>query len=165
MRSRSDRTVDIIWEELTFGLPDKRRFVQVLVRLLASALIAGLIGYQRESAGKHAGLKTHILVSIGATAFVLGAVAAGMGEDAVSRVIQGIITGIGFIGAGTILKRETSIHGLTTSAGLWTTCAIGVLIGLGEIGIAIMAGIITFTVLTVVARLERTTFAKRQDKI
>ena len=146
--------MDVLWEELTFGLPDRRHFIQVLVRLTASVLIAGIVGYQREASGKAAGLRTHILVSIGSTVFVLGCIGAGMREDAISRVIQGIVTGIGFIGAGTILKRETDIKGLTTSAGLWTTCAIGVLIGLGELGIAIMAAIATFLVLTVVGRLE-----------
>lgn len=146
--------MDVLWEELTFGLPDRRQFIQVMVRLTASVLIAGIVGYQREASGKAAGLRTHILVSIGSTVFVLGCIGAGMREDAISRVIQGIVTGIGFIGAGTILKRESDIKGLTTSAGLWTTCAIGVLIGLGELGIAIMAAIATFLVLTVVGRLE-----------
>jgi len=147
--------MDVLWEELTFGLPDRRQFIQVVVRLTASVLIAGIIGYQREASGKAAGLRTHILVSIGSTVFVLGCIGSGMHEDAISRVIQGIVTGIGFIGAGTILKRETDIKGLTTSAGLWTTCAIGVLVGLGELGIAIMAAIVTFLVLAVVGRLEQ----------
>ncbi len=147
--------MDVIWDELTFGLPDRRQFIQVIVRLTASVLIAGIIGYQREASGKAAGLRTHILVSIGSTLFVLGCIGAGMSEDGISRVIQGIVTGIGFIGAGTILKRETDIKGLTTSAGLWTTCAIGVLIGLGEVGIAIMAAIVTFIVLAVVGRFDQ----------
>lgn len=155
--------MDVFWEELTFGLPDRRQFIQVIVRLAASVLIAGIVGYQREASGKAAGLRTHILVSIGSTVFVLGCIGAGMREDAISRVIQGIVTGIGFIGAGTILKRETDIKGLTTSAGLWTTCAIGVLIGLGELGIAIMAAIITFLVLAVVGRLEQK-FIDSDDK-
>lgn len=147
--------MDVLWEELTFGLPERRQLIQVIVRLMASALIAGIVGFQREACGKAAGLRTHILVSIGSTVFVLGCIGAGMREDAISRVIQGIVTGIGFIGAGAILKRETNIHGLTTSAGLWTTCAIGVMIGLGELGIAIMAAILTFVVLAVVGRVER----------
>ncbi|MEQ1643468.1 MAG: MgtC/SapB family protein [Pyrinomonadaceae bacterium] len=155
--------MDVLWEELTFGLPDRRQFIQVVVRLTASVLIAGIVGFQRETSGKAAGLRTHILVSIGSTVFVLGCIGAGMRDDAISRVIQGIVTGIGFIGAGTILKRETDIKGLTTSAGLWTTCAIGVLIGLGELGIAIMAAIVTFLVLTLVGRLERK-FIDSDDK-
>ena len=146
--------MDVLWSELTFGLPDRKQLIQVVVRLLASAIIAGIIGLQRESAGKSAGLRTHILVSLGSTVFVLGCIGAGMREDAISRVIQGIVTGIGFIGAGTILKRETQIRGLTTSAGLWTTCAIGVVIGLGELGIALIAALIALIVLTAVRWIE-----------
>jgi len=147
--------MDVLWNELTFGLPETRQLTQVLIRLTASILIAAIIGYERETAGKSAGLRTHILVSLGSTVFVLGCIGAEFREDAMSRVIQGIVTGIGFIGAGTILKRETNIEGLTTSAGLWTTCAIGVVIGLGELGIALIAATLTFVVLTVIRRFER----------
>ena len=146
--------MDVLWDELTFGLPDRRQFIQVVVRLTASVIIAGIIGLQRESAGKAAGLRTHILVSLGSTIFILGCIGVGMREDAMSRVIQGIVTGIGFIGAGTIIKRETQIEGLTTSAGLWATCAIGVVVGLGELGIALMAAVAALIVLTVVRWVE-----------
>lgn len=146
--------MDVLWNELTFGLPERKQLIQVIVRLLASVIVAGIIGFQRETAGKSAGLRTHILVSLGSTVFVLGCIGAGMHEDALSRVIQGIVTGIGFIGAGTILKRETQIEGLTTSAGLWTTCAIGVVIGLGELGIALISAVIALIVLTVVRWVE-----------
>jgi putative Mg2+ transporter-C (MgtC) family protein len=146
--------VDLLWNELTFGLPDGRQFAQVVVRLVATIIVGGLIGFQRETAGKQAGLRTHILVALGSTAFVLGALGAGMHEDAVSRIIQGIITGIGFIGAGTILKQETRVKGLTTSAGVWTTCAVGVVIGLGELGVALIAAVLVLIVLTLVARFE-----------
>ncbi len=156
--------MDVLWAELTFGLPDRRQLIQVIVRLLASAIVAGLIGIQRESAGKSAGLRTHILVSLGSTVFVLGCIGAGMREDAISRVIQGIVTGIGFIGAGTILKRETQIKGLTTSSGLWTTCAIGVVIGLGELGIALIAAVIALIVLTVVRWIEERYVEPENDR-
>lgn len=146
--------MDVLWNELTFGIPERTRLIQVVVRLMASVVIAGIIGFQRESAGKQAGLRTHILVSLGSTVFVLGASGAGMSQDAQSRIIQGIVTGIGFIGAGTILKRESDIRGLTTSAGLWTTCAIGVIIGLGEIGVALITAVLTVIVLTVIGRIE-----------
>ena len=146
--------MDVLWEELTFGLPERRQLIQIAVRLAASVVIAGLIGFQRESAGKSAGLRTHILVSLGSTIFVLACIGAGMREDATSRVIQGIVTGIGFIGAGTILKRETQIVALTTAAGLWATCAIGVLIGLGELGIALLAAVVILVVLTAVRWIE-----------
>jgi len=146
--------MDILWEELTFGLGDRRELIRIVIRLIASVLIAGIVGFQRETAGKAAGLRTHILVSVGSTIFVLGCIGAGMREDATSRIIQGIATGIGFIGAGTIIKRETHVQGLTTAAGLWATCAIGVVVGLGELGIALIASVLTFIVLAVVGRVE-----------
>ncbi|NOT48189.1 MAG: MgtC/SapB family protein [Acidobacteria bacterium] len=146
--------MDVLWDELSFGLLDRRQLIQVIVRMISSVLIASIIGFQREAARKSAGLRTHILVSLGSTIFVIGCIGAGMREDAISRVIQGIITGIGFIGAGTIIKRETNIKGLTTSAGLWATCAIGVIVGLGELGIALIAAVLIFLVLTIVRRIE-----------
>lgn len=155
--------MDVLWEELTFGLPERRQIIQVVVRLISSALIAGIIGFEREAAGKAAGLRTHVLVAVGSTAFVLGGLSWGMGADAISRIIQGIITGIGFIGAGTILKREGDVKGLTTSASVWTTCAIGVVIGLGELGIAIIAAILTFIVLNLVRRVEARLESTRND--
>jgi len=146
--------MDVLWEELTFGIPERRQLIQVVVRLLASALIAGIIGFQRESAGKSAGLRTHILVSLGSTVFVLGCIGFDMGSDAISRVIQGVVTGIGFIGAGTILKRGSNVEGLTTSASIWMTCAVGILIGLGELGIALIAAVLTFSILALVGKVE-----------
>ena len=156
--------MDVLWNELTFGLPERTQLIQVIVRLSASVLIAGIIGFQREAAGKEAGLRTHILVSLGSTVFVLGTIGAGWHEDAQSRVIQGIVTGIGFIGTGTILKQGTDIKGLTTSAGLWTTCAIGVIVGLGEIGIALITAILTFIVLAIVGRIEERYLETKEPK-
>ena len=155
--------MELLWNELTFGLPAGIDLIKISVRLVASVVIAGIIGFQRETAGKEAGLRTHILVSLGSTVFVLGAAGAAMHEDAVSRVIQGIVTGIGFIGAGTIIKRERNIEGLTTSAGLWTTCAIGVTIGLGELGIALLTALIAVIVLAVVGRIEAAYIDPKND--
>ena len=133
--------MDIFWSELSAGIPDGRQFGILLIRLIASALLGAAIGYERETAGKAAGLRTHILVTSGTTVFVLGCLGAGMQSDELSRVIQGIVTGIGFVGAGSILKREDtkSIHGVTTSAGIWMAAAIGVTVGLGGLGLALMA--------------------------
>src|SRR4028118_849569 len=96
--------MDIIWEELTSGLPNARQLVHVLIRLIAATLLGAIIGIQRERAGKPAGLRTHMLVTLGTAVFVLACSGVGMSTDALSRVIQGIITGIGFLGAGSILK-------------------------------------------------------------
>jgi putative Mg2+ transporter-C (MgtC) family protein len=148
--------MDLIWKELTNGLPDTQQLARVIIRLIAAVLFGAAIGYQRESIGKPAGIKTHILVTVGTTVFVLGCAGSGMDSDALSRVIQGIVTGIGFIGAGSILKldKERDIQGLTTAAGVWMTAAIGVTIGLGGIGLALIATILTLTVLTVMGSIE-----------
>ena len=148
--------MDILWQELSFGITDQRDLVKIIIRLIASFILGGIIGFEREMFGKPAGLRTHILVSLGTTVFVLGCIGAGMGFDAQSRVIQGIVTGIGFIGAGSILKLETqkNIKGLTTAAGIWMTSAIGVVVGLGELGLAIIATILTVIVLAVISSIE-----------
>jgi putative Mg2+ transporter-C (MgtC) family protein len=153
--------MDVLWEELSFGMPGSRELTQVVLRLLAAVLAGAVVGYERERAGKAAGLRTHILVSLGTCLFILGGVRFGMTSDGLSRVIQGIVTGIGFIGAGSILKLEDrkDIQGLTTSAGIWMTAAIGVAIGLGEIGLALISAVITVVVLYVMRRFE----SKRRD--
>src|SRR5918998_599072 len=137
--------MDVFWEELTSGLPDSRQLAHLIIRLLAATLLGALIGFQRERAGKPAGLRTHTLVTLGTTVFVLACSGVGMSLDGLSRVIQGIVTGIGFIGAGSILKlsEERDIQGLTTAAGLWLTAAVGIACGVGTLGIALIASVVT----------------------
>ena len=141
--------MDPLWHELTNGFPDRNRFVIVLVRVFAAVLLGAVVGIERERAGKPAGLRTHMLVSLGTAVIVLACTDAGMSLDGLSRVIQGIVTGIGFIGAGTILKlnEQREIQGLTTAAGLWMTAAIGVAAGLGILGIALIGTLVTVLVL------------------
>ena len=148
--------MEVFWQELITGLPDQKQFVQVLIRLIAATLLGAIIGIQREKVGKPAGLRTHILVTLGTTVFVLACSKSGMSSEGLSRVIQGIITGIGFIGAGSILKlnEERNIQGLTTAAGVWMTAAIGVAVGLGALGLAILATLLTLTILGLAGRLE-----------
>jgi putative Mg2+ transporter-C (MgtC) family protein len=148
--------MDIILEELTAGLPDARQFARIVIRLLVAMLLGGIVGFQREHTGKPAGLRTHMLVAMGAALFVLAPEEAGMTSTDVSRVIQGLATGIGFIGAGAILKlsEEHEIRGLTTAAGLWMTAAMGVAVGLGRIGMALLSALLTWFVLAVVGKVE-----------
>ena len=86
--------MDILWEELTTGLPNVRQLIVVIIRLFAATLLGALVGIQRERAGKPAGLRTHILVAVGTAVFVIACSGAGMSSDGLSRVIQGIVTGI-----------------------------------------------------------------------
>ncbi|HEY0659553.1 MAG TPA: MgtC/SapB family protein [Pyrinomonadaceae bacterium] len=148
--------MDVFWEELTFGVPDANQWARIIIRLVAATLCGAVIGINREQLGKPAGLRTHILVTLGTTLFVLAGSAYGMSSDGLSRVIQGIVTGIGFIGAGSILKldKERDIQGLTTSAGIWMTAAIGVTIGLGSLGLALLGTVLALIVLTLVGKLE-----------
>ncbi len=141
--------MDIFWEELTAGLPNARQLVHVIIRLIAATLLGAVVGIQREKAGKPAGLRTHILVSLGTAVFILACSGAGMSSDGLSRVIQGIVTGIGFLGAGSILKlnEERDIKGLTTAAGVWMTAAIGVAVGLGSLGVALLTTLLTVIIL------------------
>jgi putative Mg2+ transporter-C (MgtC) family protein len=141
--------MDLLWQELTTGFPDRTRLGIVLIRVIASVLLGAVLGIEREKAGKPAGLRTHIIVCLGTAVVVLACSEVNMGLDGLSRVIQGIVTGIGFIGAGTILKltEEREIQGLTTAAGLWMTAAIGVAVGLGALGLAVIGTVVTLLVL------------------
>ena len=149
--------MDLIWNEFFGGFSDTTQFMQVTLRLLAAMVLGSVIGLQRERAGKPAGLRTHILVSMGTALFVIACSSVDMGLDGLSRVIQGITTGIGFIGTGAIMKQsdKLEIHGLTTAAGIWMTAAIGVTVGLGRIGIAILSVILGLIVLSLLGYAER----------
>ena len=139
-----------------FDLPHVSVVLRVVVRLLAAALLGGLLGAERESVGKAAGLRTHMLVALGAALFVISPAAAGLGEGDLGRIIQGIAAGIGFIGAGTILKltdRE-EIRGLTTAASIWLTAAIGVAAAVAPLWVPIVGGICAWLILYVLGQVE-----------
>ena len=159
--------MDIFWEELTSGLPNARQLVHVIIRLIAATLLGAVVGIQRERAGKPAGLRTHILVTLGTTVFVLACSGVGMSSDGLSRVIQGIVTGIGFIGAGSILKlnEERAIQGLTTAAGVWMTAAIGVAVGLGSLGVALLSTLFTLIILALAGQHDLRAEKKRAANV
>ena len=116
--------------------------------LLAVALGAG-IGFQRERAGKAAGVRTHILVSAGAALFTLASIYGFGGVVDISRVAAGVVVGIGFIGAGVILRgqREKEVAGLTTAATIWLTAAIGLAAGAGMYLVSVIATAIAVGIL------------------
>lgn len=148
--------MDTLWEELTLGLGSGAQAERVLLRMIVAIVLGGLVGIQREKSGKPAGVRTHMLVCLATAVVVLACSGMGMAYDAQSRVIQGIVTGIGFIGAGTILKinEERDIQGLTTAAGLWLTAAIGIACGVGTIGIALITAVLTVIVLALAGVIE-----------
>ena len=141
--------MDLLWQELTTGFPDRTRLGIAVIRVIAAVLLGGFLGIERERAGKAAGFRTHMLVCLGTAVVVVACTEAKMSVEGLSRVVQGIVTGIGFIGAGSILKLSESreIKGLTTAAGLWMTAVIGITVGLGALGLAVIGTLLTLLVL------------------
>lgn len=148
--------MDVFLEELIAGLPDSAQTARLVIRLIVAALLGAVIGIQRERVGKAAGLRTHMLVALGAALFVLASLEFGMSSSDLSRVIQGLATGIGFIGGGAILKlaEEREITGLTTAAGIWLTAAVGVAVGLGLWGSAALSIALTWVILALIGQIE-----------
>jgi putative Mg2+ transporter-C (MgtC) family protein len=148
--------MDVIQQELAAGFPNAEQLTRIAFRLLTTVLLAGVLGLQRERTGKPAGLRTHMLVALSSTIFVLAPLEAGMEVADLSRVIQGVATGIGFLGAGAILKLESreQISGLTTAAGIWMTAALGVASGMGRYGLALITVALGWAILQLLTRLE-----------
>jgi putative Mg2+ transporter-C (MgtC) family protein len=136
-------------------LGDPEQITRVLVRLTLAALLGGVLGYERQSQGKAAGIRTHMLVAMGAALFVLVPQQGGMAISDLSRVIQGVVAGVGFLGAGAILKLrdEEQVVGLTTAAGVFMTAAIGVACGLGRESTALLSTLLALGVLAVVPKV------------
>jgi len=151
------------WEQITVtvvsefsDLKDVTEIVRISVRLFVAALLGGILGFEREQRGKSAGIKTHMLVCMGAALFVVIPQQAGMITEAeLSRVMQGIIAGIGFLGAGAILKGqdEKDLKGLTTAAGIWLTAAVGIAAGLGRESSAILCTLFALMVLLIIPKI------------
>ena len=159
------RTLELLREDFS-DASDIALWVRLGVRLVLAAVLGGALGWQREWTGKAAGLRTHMLVAMGAALFVAAAQQAGIGTDHLSRVIQGIVTGIGFVGGGVILKlsEQRQIKGLTTATAIWLTAAVGVAAGLGREVAAVLGTVLALLVLSVLARLERWMDALRDQR-
>ena len=160
-----------MWEEVTdtlveefSSLPDASEVTRVMVRLLLAALLGGIVGYEREHKGKAAGLRTHMLVAMGAALFVLVPERDGMHIADMSRVIQGVVAGVGFLGAGAIIKRdsEEQVQGLTTAAGIWMTAAIGVACGLGREAVALLATLLALVILVLLPHVASVPNEKKE---
>lgn len=135
---------------------DLTGLVRTGLRLSLAALLGGVIGIERTVHKHPAGLRTYMIVALGSASFVLVAVGIGMDEADLSRVIQGLLTGVGFLGAGVIVKsdvrRET--RGLTTAAGVWLTAAIGLAAGLGRPATALLTTGLALLILAPLRRVE-----------
>ena len=130
----------------------------LILKLAAASLLGGALGLEREIHGRPAGLRTHFLVSLGAAAFmVLSPLVSAMGNDLLGdpgRIAAQIVTGIGFLGAGAIVKEGVSIHGLTTAACLWVAAAIGMACGAGQFSEALLIAALAIVALVVLPYAE-----------
>ena len=131
---------------------------ELVIRLLFSFFAGGLIGLEREVVHKPAGIRTHMLVCLGCTLFALVALKSVPNE--IARVIAGIATGIGFLGAGTIFKSSKEVQGLTTAASIWTIAAVGLSIGLGYYLLTLIAVIMILIIL----QLNKLDFIRRLER-
>lgn len=133
-------------------IPDLSTLTRIILRLGLASILGGILGYEREIKAKSAGIRTHMLVAVGAALFVIGPLQSGMPLSDMSRILQGIVQGIGFLGAGAIIVRASQhqIEGLTTAANIWATAGIGVVAGLGLEATAVLA---TFIVLVILAAI------------
>lgn len=124
---------------------------RIVLRLLVAVVLGGMLGYERETVGASAGLRTHMLVSLGAALFVLIPLQAGMEIGDLSRVLQGVTAGIGFIGAGAILKHhdQDDVKGVTTAASVWLTAAIGIAAGMGREASAVLSALFALVILAI----------------
>jgi len=137
---------------------DMAQLTRIVVRLLLAAVLGFALGFEREQHGKAAGTRTHMLVAIGSALFILVPQQSEMAPADLTRVIQGLIAGVGFLCAGTILKSgrdESQVTGLTTAAGLWMTAAIGLACGLGREVTAIISTVLALVVLGLVPHFSR----------
>jgi putative Mg2+ transporter-C (MgtC) family protein len=136
-------------------IADLSAVVRIALRLMMAAVLGGILGYERESKGRSAGIRTHMLVAVGAALFVIGPLQAGMPIEDMSRVLQGVVQGIGFLGAGAIMvrNRQHLVEGLTTAANIWATAAIGVIAGLGLEATAVLSTVLVLIILAVMPRI------------
>lgn len=130
-------------------------YTEILLRLVLAILAGGLIGIEREFVHKPAGIRTHMLVCLGSALFVLITIETIPAEA--GRIIAGVATGIGFLGAGTIFKAKNSVHGLTTAASIWAVAAVGLAIGLGHY----ITTVIAVALMLMVLQMNKLEFFKR----
>lgn len=140
-------------------IPDITELTRTCVRLFMAIVLGGLIGFEREFAGAQAGFRTHMLVALGAALFVLVPLQAGTPISDMGRVLQGITTGVGFLGAGAIIKlsSEREIKGLTTAASIWMTAAIGIAAGMGRESTAVVGTVFAVLILVTTRLYQKKT--------
>ncbi|MGL4422081.1 MAG: MgtC/SapB family protein [Gemmataceae bacterium] len=146
-------------------LHDLAGMTRVIIRLLIAAILGGILGYERERRGKAAGSRMHMLVALGAALFILIPQQAGVSDLELTRVLQGLVAGVGFLGAGAIIRGngEEEIRGLTTAAGIWLTAAIGVAAGMGREATAVLSTLIALLILNKIPKLAQRLEERKPD--
>jgi putative Mg2+ transporter-C (MgtC) family protein len=149
--------MEVLWDELRGGLHDVEPLIRMVVRLLVAAILGGILGIERQYEHKAAGMRTHMLVAIGSALFVAPSLLHGVGAEHVTRIIQGVATGIGFVGGGAILKLtdQHEIRGLTTAANIWLAAAVGVAAGAGWLVPSVLGTLLALLILYVLGHVER----------
>ncbi len=134
-----------------FGITNPGLFLETALKLGLAALLGGIVGWERERAGRPAGVRTHMLIVVGSTLMTDISINFGHGADP-SRIAAQIVSGVGFLGAGTILRRGGEVKGLTSAASIWIAAAIGMAVGLGGqfYAVAVVATVLTIITLVVV---------------
>jgi putative Mg2+ transporter-C (MgtC) family protein len=139
-------------------------FTETLVRLAFAAALGGAVGLEREFRHKPAGLRTNMLIALGSALFSILSVELGAGAGSPDRIAAQVVTGIGFLGAGAILRSGENIHGLTTAATIWVNAAIGMAAGLGAYTVATVAAVVTLGVLALMPVMEKIVDRRRGDR-
>lgn len=147
-----------IWQTLKTefsDIPDVGQLTTIIVRLTIAAILGGILGFEREQQGKAAGVRTHMLVALGSALFVFVPQQMGVSDADLTRVLQGLVAGIGFLGAGSIIKGngEGQIQGLTTAASVWLTAAIGMAAGMGREATAMLSTLLAYVILTLMPKV------------
>lgn len=144
-----------MFTELTKGAS----VAEVAIRLTVAVAIGGLLGWDRERWNKPAGIRTHMLVSLGSATFTLLGFEVGehysTGGFDPTRVLQGVVGGVGFLGAGAILQNGGQVSGITTAAGIWVAGALGAAAGVGAYVLALIATVLAFVILAAAGKLEK----------
>jgi len=122
--------------------------LEAVLRLLLSVALGAVVGFQREWVGKVAGLRTHMLIALGASLFTVTSILGFAGAD-ISRVAAGVVAGVGFIGAGVIFRGDRGVAGLTTAASIWITAAVGMAAGAGLYLVAVVAAFVAMGILMI----------------
>ena len=138
-------------------IPHAVEAARITLRILIASILGGLLGFEREARGKAAGLRTHMLVALGAAIFVLVPQQAGASAADLSRVLQGLVAGVGFLGAGSIImgSQQEATKGMTTAASIWLTAAIGVAAGMGREASAVLSTLLALVILSLIPRVAR----------